>query len=101
MTQGNTYFVRSCVINVVLCVTRVTLAIFVFVLICCGMCCLCSFRIVAVDEMDILVTKKQSVLYNFFDWPTRKGVPLVVIGISNTLNLPDQMMARITSRLGQ
>jgi Cdc6-like AAA superfamily ATPase len=60
---------------------------------------ICS--IVAIDEMDILVTKKQSVLYNFFEWPTRSNVPLVVIGISNTLNLPEQMMARINSRLGR
>jgi origin recognition complex subunit 1 len=53
-----------------------------------------------VDELDVLVTKNQKVLYNLFDWPTRPGVPLVVLGISNTMNLPEQMMARVNSRLG-
>ena len=53
-----------------------------------------------VDELDVLVTKNQQVLYNLFDWPTRAGVPLVVLGISNTMNLVEQMMARVQSRLG-
>lgn len=48
----------------------------------------------------MLITKNQSILYNLFEWPTRKHVSLVIIGISNTMNLPEQMMARISSRLG-
>lgn len=52
------------------------------------------------DEIDYLVTHKQQLLYNFFEWPTRKNSGLVVMGISNTMNLPEQMMSRITSRMG-
>ena len=61
--------------------------------------------VVLLDEIDYLVTKKQSVLYNFFDWPTRSMETqsdrrLVVIGISNTLNLPERLHPRVQSRIG-
>jgi origin recognition complex subunit 1 len=61
--------------------------------------------IVLLDEIDYLVTKKQSVLYNFFDWPTRSLETqskrrLVVIGVSNTLNLPERLHPRVQSRIG-
>jgi len=53
------------------------------------------------DEIDYLVTEKQTVLYNFFDWPCRKGGGgLVVVGISNTINLPQRLQPRVQSRLG-
>jgi origin recognition complex subunit 1 len=61
--------------------------------------------VVLLDEIDYLVTKKQSVLYNFFDWPTRSMETqsdrrLVVIGVSNTLNLPERLHPRVQSRIG-
>ena len=61
--------------------------------------------VVLLDEIDYLVTKKQTVLYNFFDWPIRakkanSAVQLIVIGISNTLNLPEQLHPKVQSRLG-
>ena len=61
--------------------------------------------VVLLDEIDYLVTKKQSVLYNFFDWPTRSmetqsNRRLVVICISNTLNLPERLHPRVQSRIG-
>jgi len=61
--------------------------------------------IVLLDEIDYLVTNCQSVLYNFFDWPKRaaevsNGRRLVVVGISNTLNLVDQLMPSVQSRIG-
>jgi origin recognition complex subunit 1 len=64
-----------------------------------------SITIVLLDEIDYLVTDKQSVLYNFFDWPKRaaevaNGRRLVVVGISNTLNLVDQLMPSVQSRVG-
>ena len=52
------------------------------------------------DELDILITKKQSIIYNLFEWPTRKGAQLIVIGISNTMNLPELLTNRIKSRMG-
>ena len=61
--------------------------------------------VVLLDEIDYLVTKKQSVLYNFFDWPTRSlemlsNRRLVVVGVSNTLNLPERLHPRVQSRIG-
>ena len=57
--------------------------------------------IVLLDEIDYLVTKNQSVLYNFFDWPTRaRHNKLVVIGVSNTVNLPDRLLSKVQSRIG-
>jgi Cdc6-like AAA superfamily ATPase len=64
-----------------------------------------TVSVVLLDEIDYLVTEKQSVLYNVFDWPRRaldipNGKRLVVIGISNTLNLAEQLMPSIQSRVG-
>ena len=61
--------------------------------------------VLMLDEIDYLVTKKQTVLYNFFDWPKRSfetpDCPrLIVIGISNTMNLPSQLRPSVRSRLG-
>jgi len=64
-----------------------------------------STIVLMLDEIDYLVTKKESVLYNFFDWPKQSfevqhGPRLIVIGISNTVNLPSQLKASVRSRLG-
>jgi len=61
--------------------------------------------IVLLDEIDYLVTDDQSVLYNLFDWPKRAAEVsstnrLIVVGISNTLNLVDQLMPSVQSRVG-
>jgi len=61
--------------------------------------------VVLLDEIDYLVTKNQSVLYSFFDWPTRSMATksnrrLIVIGVSNTLNLPERLHPRVQSRIG-
>jgi len=56
--------------------------------------------VLIVDELDLLVTQRQDVLYNIFDWPTHKKSRLVVIGIANTLDVPERMLPRIASRLG-
>lgn len=61
--------------------------------------------VLMLDEIDYLVTKKETVLYNFFDWPIRSFAKadcprLIVIGISNTLNLPAKLKASVRSRLG-
>jgi len=56
--------------------------------------------VLILDELDLLVTRKQEVLYNIFDWPTHKKSRLVVIGIANTLDVPERMLPKIASRLG-
>jgi len=35
------------------------------------------------------------VLYNLFEWPTRPGAALAVLGIANTLDLPERLLPRI------
>jgi len=57
--------------------------------------------VLMLDEIDYLVTKKETLVYNFFDWPLRATTArLVVIGISNTINLPEKMSTRVQSRIG-
>jgi Cdc6-like AAA superfamily ATPase len=54
------------------------------------------------DELDQLVTPKQDVVYNFFNWPTLVGSKLVVIAVANTMDLPERVMTgRVRSRLGK
>ncbi|EKX53486.1 origin recognition complex subunit 1 [Guillardia theta CCMP2712] len=36
--------------------------------------------VLLVDELDYLITRKQTVLYNLFEWPTRKHARLIVLG---------------------
>ena len=56
--------------------------------------------VLVVDELDCLVTRKQTVLYNLLDWPSRRHARLVVVGIANTMDLPERMLPRVHSRLG-
>uniref|UniRef100_A0A8D0QMG3 Origin recognition complex subunit 1 n=1 Tax=Sus scrofa TaxID=9823 RepID=A0A8D0QMG3_PIG len=57
--------------------------------------------VLLVDELDLLWTQKQDVMYNLFDWPTHKKARLVVLTIANTMDLPERiMMNRVSSRLG-
>ncbi|XP_025990968.1 origin recognition complex subunit 1 isoform X2 [Solenopsis invicta] len=54
-----------------------------------------------VDELDLLCTKRQDVIYNLLDWPTKASARLVVVTIANTMDLPERvLMGRVTSRLG-
>ncbi|KAI1280495.1 Origin recognition complex subunit 1 [Halotydeus destructor] len=60
-----------------------------------------EFVVLLVDELDVLCTKKQTILYHLFDWPNRPNSNLVVIAIANAMDLPERvMMSRIASRLG-
>jgi hypothetical protein len=61
---------------------------------------LCT-SVVLMDELDQLVTNKQDVVYNFFNWPTLVDSRLVVIAVANTMDLPERVMSgRVRSRLG-
>lgn len=54
------------------------------------------------DELDQLMTQKQDVVYNFFNWPTLVGSKLVVLAVANTMDLPERVMTgRVRSRLGE
>ncbi|KAK2145921.1 hypothetical protein LSH36_647g01016 [Paralvinella palmiformis] len=57
--------------------------------------------VLLVDELDLLWTRKQTVMYNIFDWPTRPHAKLIVLAIANTMDLPERIMLnRVASRLG-
>ncbi|KAF7374895.1 Origin recognition complex subunit 1 [Mycena sanguinolenta] len=57
--------------------------------------------VVLMDELDQLMTAKQDVVYNFFNWPTLAGSKLVVLAVANTMDLPERAMTgRVRSRLG-
>ncbi|KAI8872463.1 P-loop containing nucleoside triphosphate hydrolase protein [Ramicandelaber brevisporus] len=54
-----------------------------------------------IDELDLLVTQRQDLLYNLFEWPGRQHARLVVIAIANTMDLPERMLkGKVASRLG-
>lgn len=58
--------------------------------------------VVLMDELDQLVTPKQDVIYNFFNWPTLANSKVVVIAVANTMDLPERVMTgRVRSRLGK
>lgn len=53
------------------------------------------------DELDQMITKKQDVIYNFFNWPHVAHSRLIVIAIANTMDLPErELSGKIRSRLG-
>ncbi|KZV33999.1 origin recognition complex subunit 1-like [Dorcoceras hygrometricum] len=56
--------------------------------------------VLLIDELDLLVTRNQSVLYNILDWPTKPNSKFIVIGIANTMDLPEKLLPRISSRMG-
>ncbi|KAH8177508.1 ATPase family associated with various cellular activities (AAA) domain-containing protein [Sarocladium implicatum] len=57
--------------------------------------------VVLMDELDQLVTKNQTVMYNFFNWPTLRHSRLIVLAVANTMDLPERTLSnKISSRLG-
>jgi len=57
--------------------------------------------VVLMDELDQLVTKNQSVMYNFFNWPSVRHSRLIVLAVANTMDLPERTLSnKISSRLG-
>lgn len=58
-----------------------------------------NVAILIIDEIDYLITKTQKVLFTFFDWPTKVNSKLVLIAISNTMDLPERLIPRCRSRL--
>lgn len=53
-----------------------------------------KLTVVILDEMDILLTRKSTELYNLFEWCWEKG-KLCIIGISNTVDLSKRLPAAI------
>lgn len=59
-----------------------------------------SHIILVIDEIDFLINKSKNLLYNIFNWTTYEGSKLIVISISNTLDLPNKLSQKIKSRMG-
>ena len=59
-----------------------------------------SHILLIIDEVDILINTSQSLLYNIFNWTTYDYSRLIVITISNTLDLPNRLLPKIQSRMG-
>ena len=57
--------------------------------------------VLLVDELDALITKKQNLLYNLFDWPSNKNSGLIILAIANTMDLPERFLIKIKSRIGE
>lgn len=54
------------------------------------------------DELDLLVTKNQKVMYDYFHWPASPHARLIVIAVANTMDLPERILTnRVSSRLGR
>ena len=52
------------------------------------------------DEVDCLINQKQNLLYNIFNWTTYSKSKLIVISISNTIDLPNRLIGKVKSRMG-
>ena len=60
-----------------------------------------KFVVLLVDELDLLCTKKQTIVYHLFDWPNKPFSNLVVVAIANAMDLPERVLeTRVASRLG-
>jgi origin recognition complex subunit 1 len=47
------------------------------------------------DELDFLLTKDFQVLYNFYSWPLEANSTFVLVGIANTMDLPERLSIRL------
>ncbi|CCH45750.1 Origin recognition complex subunit 1 [Wickerhamomyces ciferrii] len=57
--------------------------------------------VVLLDELDQIATKNQSVMYNFFNWPTYSKSKLIVVAVANTMDLPERILTnKVASRIG-
>ncbi|KRT85677.1 AAA protein [Oryctes borbonicus] len=54
--------------------------------------------LLVLDEIDQLESKKQSVLYTIFEWPSRPKSQVLLIGIANALDLTDRILPRLQTR---
>ena len=57
-------------------------------------------KIIVIDEIDFLLTKDQKILYNLFEWAYQTTSKLGLILIANTMDFPEKLLAKVTSRMG-
>eukprot|EP00930_Biecheleria_cincta_P006387 TRINITY_DN107393_c0_g1_i1.p1 TRINITY_DN107393_c0_g1~~TRINITY_DN107393_c0_g1_i1.p1 ORF type:complete len:498 (+),score=94.61 TRINITY_DN107393_c0_g1_i1:103-1596(+) len=59
-----------------------------------------SVVVLLIDEVDCLATRNQAVLYHIFNWLMMPRHRLVLVAISNTMDLPERLLPRVSSRFG-
>lgn len=47
--------------------------------------------LLVLDEIDQLISKKQTILYTLFEWPSKFQSNIILIGIANSLDLIDRL----------
>ena len=60
-----------------------------------------SHIIFIIDEIDFLINRSQNILYHIFNWTTYINSKLIIISISNLLNISNKLTPKIISRFGQ
>lgn len=56
--------------------------------------------IVVLDEMDVLVSRNGELLHKVLDWSAKRDSRLAIVGIANTMDLPERLLAKSKSRMG-
>ncbi|EEP82897.1 conserved hypothetical protein [Uncinocarpus reesii 1704] len=54
--------------------------------------------LVALDEIDHLLTSDLEILYTFFEWSMQANSRLILIGIANALDLTDRFLPRLKAK---
>jgi origin recognition complex subunit 1 len=60
-----------------------------------------KIKLLILDEMDGLIVRRQNILYHIFEWSTQPDSKLVIIGIANTMSLPETLDSKVASRIGK
>uniref|UniRef100_A0A146L4S5 Cell division control protein n=3 Tax=Lygus hesperus TaxID=30085 RepID=A0A146L4S5_LYGHE len=55
--------------------------------------------LMVLDEIDQLESKRQSILYTIFEWPSLPSSNIVLVGIANALDLTDRVLPRLQTRM--
>ncbi len=53
-----------------------------------------------IDEVDYLYTKNENVLYNIMEWCSMGIYKFSIILVANTIDFPEKLAPKITSRMG-
>jgi hypothetical protein len=47
-----------------------------------------------VDELDYLMSRNHDVMYHFYSWPQHLNSNFILLGIANTMDLPERLSTR-------